>query len=160
MQRIWLFFLFGTMLIGIFVLSLAAINTVRNWNRLDVVLHPDTGYTFPSSDNIAQIYVHRNTVDVDFDEFDVPANHWPGILATLSPSQHDREPAAWQGLASLEIRTVDAKTVIIEVYDLGDEPIGAFAVDSPPPHGRRLYRGGNTRRFKEALIAASEDARE
>ncbi len=160
MQRKRFFFLFGTMLIGILALLLAAINMVRNRDRLDVVLHADTGYVFPSSDNIAQIHVHCDTEDSDFDVFDVPANHWPGILATLSPSQYDREPAAWQGFASLEIRTVDTETINIEVYDLGDEPIGAFAVDLPPPHGRRLYRGGNTKRFKAALIAASEDARE
>jgi hypothetical protein len=155
-----LFVLFGILLVALaFLFAVIAVNLARRSN-LDHIQHPETGYEFPSHEEIAWIRARSDTVEVDFPEFELPANHWATVLAGLSPSQYDREPAAWQVLVSLDIHTIYEETIRVDVYDLEDGPIGAFAVDSPAPHGRRYYRGGNTHSFLAAITAARKDLRE
>jgi hypothetical protein len=76
----------------------------------------------------------------------------------LSPSQHDPQPCGWQALALLEIRTKDGEVYKVDVFWLDDEPVGAFDVDAGPAHRGGYYRGGNSKRFVAAIIAAAEDA--
>ena len=90
---------------------------------------------------------------LDIDDFEAPVGHWARIRDALSPSQHDPRPAAWQGLALLEIQTDDKNTLRVDVFWLPNEPVGAFAVESTAL-ARKYYRGGNSRELEEAIVAA------
>lgn len=128
-------------------------------NRLVAVQYPETGFDFPATDKIASIQVHDTGSIMDFEDFDAPRHHWPWLFAALSPSQYEPIVPSMIALARLDIRTKDGRLFSIEVYWWDDSPVGAFIVDAPPPHGRRFYRGGDSRQFKEAIIAAERDAR-
>lgn len=141
------------------LLIFVGIVTLGCRRHIETVERPETGYAFPTAEAITRIHVRNDGLVMDFEDFEAPTSDWSRLLAALSPSQSDSSPAGWEGLASLQIRLTEGEILNVEVYALIDKPVGAFAVDSPPPHGRRFYRGGNTKRFMEALVAAAENAK-
>lgn len=128
-------------------------------NRLVAVQYPETGFAFPATDKIASIQVHDTGSIMDFEDFDAPRHHWPWLFAALSPSQYEPIVPSMIALARLDIGTKDGRLFSIEVYWWDDSPVGAFIVDAPPPHGSKFYRGGNSKQFREAIIAAKRDAK-
>ncbi len=139
------------------VAVLATLQTLRHGNRLLAVEHPDTGYEFPATAQIASIYVRNTGMVTLLDDFQAPPTRWADILHALQPSQYDPQPAAWQALARLEIRTNSGRLICVDVFWVENEPVGAFAVSAPPPEGGGSFRGGNSRRFLRAITAAAAD---
>lgn len=147
-------------LIGMLSLLLIVVNVLRTANRLTKVECPATGYAFPLPAEIVAIKVRCTGSVLGFEDFLAPASQWPAILAALMPSQYDPEPAAWQGLARLEFQTRDGIPLCVDVFWVPEPSVGAFAVDAPPPHGWKYYRGGRTKQFMAAIIAARQLSRE
>lgn len=121
---------------------------------------PETGYRFPESSNIAAIRVAEYCAGGSSEEisFQVPVTCWDAILAAISPSQLDDDDCVtpWLELAELEIRTTGGESHFVQVYDLEDQPVGAFAAWSSD-NRERAYRGGNTFQFRQAIEKAYEE---
>jgi hypothetical protein len=113
---------------------------------------PPEAYEFPAASDIVSMEAELFTEENE-SKFMVPSELYDDILAALSPSQLDPNPAKWVVLGSLEIRTVDGKSISVDLFDLHDDPVGAFKAGLTP-EPRKYYRGGNSARLKRALAKA------
>jgi len=86
-------------------------------------------------------------------EIEVVKEDWKDIYDALSPSDYDPHPATWMGLARIEIQAKNRKRYHLDLYNLLDDPIGAFSIG--PTFERRTYRrGGNSAQLIRALEKA------
>jgi hypothetical protein len=116
-------------------------------------------YEFPAVSDIANMEAEFSVEEIER-KFVVPSALYDEILAALSPAQFDSRPAKWVILGTLKIRTVDDKSIRVDLFDLSD-PVGAFAAEqSWESWKRKYYRGGNSARLRSALEHALADSTE
>jgi hypothetical protein len=85
----------------------------------------------------------------------IAPEYWKPILDALSPAKRDHSPAAWQVLGSLAIELKNGRSFHLSLYELSDSPPGAFSA-GPTNKDRVYYRGGDSKRLREAMQAAYE----
>jgi hypothetical protein len=86
-------------------------------------------------------------------EIEVAKEDWKDIYDALSPSDYDPHPATWMYLATIEIEAKNRKRYRLDLYNLFDDPIGAFSIG--PTFERRTYRrGGNSAQLIRSLEKA------
>jgi len=133
------------------------VEQARQAARLKRVTSPETGFAFPSLGEISRIRV-RDRRDEDGEQvalFDAPEASWSAILSALSPSQYDPEPCPcpWPCLGELHVEIKNGRWLVVDVYYLDGESVGAFSIR----HGARgagYYRGGNSPQLAQALSDA------
>ena len=113
---------------------------------------------FPPLADIVSIEVKEDYVDPDTGVHAgtllVPAEHYEDIFDALKPARKDRNPAKWQVLGEMTIRTKGGVFKVF-LFDLPDR-IGAFAA-GPTWEERMYYRGGNSDQLKDALRNAQTE---
>jgi hypothetical protein len=124
------------------------------------VVHPETGNSFPTISEIVAIRVINAHVGdgPKLPDFDAPKEIWPEIMASLTPSQADREPLPWEFIAGLEIKAKHGNLCVVSVYNTSPQPVGAFDIELGADKFAR-YRGGNTTEIKKAITAAYAEFR-
>jgi hypothetical protein len=112
----------------------------------------------PALEDIGSIKIKKfydTTQRKEGDAFEVSEDCWSEILAALSPYEKDQNPLAWKCLADMDISTKKGNVYQLWLFDLGNDPIGAFAL----VHGtenRTYYRGGNSIQLKEVIKNACD----
>jgi hypothetical protein len=122
-------------------------------------LVPTKGFDFPATSEIASMnakFIERDSGDEG--SFPVPSTSQSEILAALSPSTYDRFPSKWEIMGELDIKTISGNSIHVELYDLGDDPVGAFAA-GPTFESRTYYRGGNSGQLRIALEKALSESK-
>jgi len=145
------------LLLVLFYALLWAVHAAREVNRQWRPTNTETGYQFPELSDISNMEVsgwieEGGTVE-QAKNFDALEESWADIIAALSPSAIDPQPAAWQGLGELRIQTTQGEDVWVELWSSEDAATGAFSA-GPSFETAKYYRGGNTTQLRRALEEA------
>ena len=126
----------------------------------DQVLHPETGYPFPSLSNIAKVEA-IDVIDYETSEvrsFEIPRRCWEEVLAALNPSEQDPSAKKMEVFGRLNLDATDKPTVVVILYRQPGN-VGEF---STGPDYRsafhNYYRGGNTKQLQLALKRAYSES--
>ncbi len=122
------------------------------------MLHPETGFTFPRSSDIARltlIEVHVPQASTR-QSSDVPKKCWEEILTSLHPSERDDDAGVMNIVGHVKIERFNDEKIIVFLYGWGNNLW--FSVGDNPSRSP-YFHGGSLARLERALAAAYEQSR-
>jgi len=124
------------------------------------VLHPETGYLFPTLSDIVKLEAIEITdyATGEVSSFEVPKSHWEGVLGALSPSEQDLTAKKMEVFGRLKLDATDKPAVVVVLYRMPGN-VGEFSTGSDGRSAfHNYYRGGNSKQLELALKKAYSES--
>lgn len=103
----------------------------------------------PKAKDIQSVQIEYDHPQKDNVKFEATLEDWTAIRAALTPAKRDPNPAKWESLGTVVLKTKKGEPFNVYLYTTSKPP-GAFSAGKSVMK-RTYYRGGKTKKLLRAL---------